>query len=46
MEDSINDNEIKIADKLLSIITNYQNGQIDRTNMNMNLLIYSSSNIL
>ena len=39
MEDSINDNEIKIADKLLSIITNYQNGQIDRTNMNMNLLM-------
>ena len=39
MEDSINDNEIKIADKLLSIITNYQNGQIDRTEMNINLLM-------
>lgn len=39
MEDSINDNEIKIADKLLSIITNFQNGQIDRTEMNINLLM-------
>lgn len=39
MEDSRNDNELKIADKLLSIITNYQNGQIDRTEMNINLLM-------
>lgn len=39
MEESINENGINIAENLLSIITKYQNGQIDKTDMNKNLLM-------
>ena len=39
MEKCINENGINIAEQLLSIITNYQNGELDQADMNKNLLI-------
>lgn len=39
MEKCIKENGINIAEQLLSIITNYQNGELDLADMNKNLLI-------